>query len=132
MEVKNCKLCGRMYNDTKSSSICPACDKKMEEKFSAVKDYIRENPNAAMTQIAEDNEVPVQQLKKWIREERLQFSKDSGVKLSCESCGAEILTGRFCKACKRQMQDKLTGLYVEPVAQKKAKRDSNGRMRFLN
>lgn len=131
MEVRNCKICGRMYNDTKSSACCPACDKKMEEKFSEVKDYIRENPHASMTQISEDNEVPVQQLKKWVREERLQFSKDSGVKLSCESCGALIETGRFCKACKRQMKDNFTGLYVEPTAERKAKKDGNARMRFL-
>lgn len=132
MEVKNCKLCGRMFNDEHSSACCPACEKKMEEKFSEVKDYIRENPHASMSQIAEDNEIPVQQIKKWIREERLQFSKDSGIKLACESCGAEILTGRFCKACKRQMKDTLSGLYVEPAAERKARRDSSGRMRFLN
>lgn len=133
MEVKNCKLCGRLYNVMQQpSSCCPACERKMEEKFSDVKDYIRENPHASMTQIAEENEVPIQQLKKWVREERLQFSKDSGIKLSCESCGKGILTGRYCKECKRTMKDTFTGLYVEPVAQKKAKKDSSGRMRFLN
>ncbi len=132
MEVKNCKICGRLFNDSNSSSCCPACDRKMEEKFVEVREYIRDNPHASLAQIAEENEVPVQQLKKWVRQERLQFSKDSGIKISCESCGAAILTGRYCKACKRKMQDTLTGLYAEPVAERKKKQDSSGRMRFLN
>lgn len=63
-----------------------ACNKKLEDKFFEVRDYIYENPTANMSQVSEEMEVPIQQIKKWVREERLAFSKDSGITISCEKC----------------------------------------------
>jgi ribosomal protein L32 len=76
--------------------------------------------------------VPVQQLKRWIREERLCFSKDSGVVIQCEKCGASILTGRYCKECKRTMTQSFESLYNEAAVQKKKKSDGSARMRFID
>ena len=39
MDVRNCKMCGNLFNYT-GSPLCPACNNKMEKKFSEVKDYI--------------------------------------------------------------------------------------------
>ena len=89
MDVRNCKMCGNLFNFT-GSHLCPACNNKMEKKFSEVKDYIRENPTSSISVVSEETEVPIQQLKRWIREERLSFSKDSGVVIQCEKCGAPI------------------------------------------
>ena len=57
--------------------------------------------------VSEDNDVSVQQIRQWIREERLEFSKDSPVGIECEACGASIRTGRYCEACKKNMSDSL-------------------------
>ncbi len=132
MDVRNCKKCGALFT-FRGQPLCPACTKTMEEKFSNVKEYIRENPHSPLSVVAEENDVPIQQIKRWIREERLTFSKDSGVVIQCEECGAAILTGRYCKECKRTMTNQFTGLYAE----KKPEDSSNGtkknaRMRFLN
>ena len=43
----------------------------------------------------------------WIKEERLDFSKDSPVSFVCEKCGMPIRTGRFCKKCKSELQREL-------------------------
>ncbi len=130
MDVRNCKLCGNLFN-YQGSPICPSCNKKMEERFSIVKEYIRENPNVPMSKVSEDTEVPIQQLKKWVRQERLQFTKESGVKIDCESCGKPILTGRYCNECKSRMTNSFTGLYSEPAAQKAKRKDASAKMRFL-
>ena len=76
MDVRNCKMCGAIFNFD-GSPLCPKCRRKMEEKFSVVKEYILKNPSSSISVISEETEVPIQQLKRWIREERLSFSKES-------------------------------------------------------
>jgi len=116
MDVRNCRTCGRMFNYLGGPPICPVCRKATEEKFMKVRDYIRENPNATIQSISDENEVSIPQIQQWIREERLEFSKDSPVTLSCENCGASIRTGRFCEKCKNNMANNLTDAFREPEA----------------
>lgn len=130
MDVRNCKLCGNLFN-FQGSAVCPSCNKKMEDRFNEVRDYIRENPNVSMSKVAEDNDIPIQQLKKWVRQERLQFSKDSGITIDCEKCGKPILTGRFCNECRQQMTNSFSGLYSGAETVKKQKKDGSAKMRFL-
>ena len=131
MDVRNCKKCKKLFNYD-GDPLCPTCAKEMEDKFYEVRDYIYKNPTASMSMVAEENEIPIQQIKKWVRQERLIFSKDSGISIDCESCGRPILTGRYCKECQKKMKDKLSGIYVEKVEVKKeGKSSSKGKMRFL-
>ena len=134
MEVRNCKECGKIFNYVEGAPLCPACAKKMEGKFEEVKEYIYDNPRASINQVAEDNEVSVQQIKRWIREERLSFSDSSEIGLECEKCGAMIKTGRFCKACKRRLENTFGNMYQTPKApvQKKKAGSAEARMRFLD
>lgn len=135
MEVRNCKTCGRMFNYLGGIPLCPKCKGELEDKFAQVKEYVRDNPGATIQMVSEDNDVTVQQIRQWIREERLEFSKDSPVGIECEACGASIRTGRYCEACKKNMSDSLRRSItpakplVDPNANKK-QRDSD-KMRFL-
>ena len=133
MDVKNCRDCGSLFNYLGGPRICPSCKKKLEDKFHQVKEYIYENKDATMNQVAEENEVSIQQLKQWVREERLSFSPDSSVRIECESCGAMIQTGRYCESCKKQLANGLGGLYKkdEPVVKKKPEKQK-AKMRFLD
>lgn len=131
MDVRNCKKCNKLFNFT-GLPLCPQCNKEMEDKFSDVKDYIRENPQSSIAIVAEENNVPVQQIKRWIREERLTFTKESGVVIQCENCGAAILTGRYCKECKRTMTNKLEGLYSQKAEMTQKQSNGNAKMRFIN
>ncbi|MCR4956148.1 MAG: flagellar protein [Lachnospiraceae bacterium] len=133
MEVRNCKDCGRLFNYLSGRPICPACQKKLEEKFAEVKQYIRDNGGATINQIAEANEVDPKQIKQWIREERLVISDDSPINIECESCGAPIKTGRYCAACTANMANNLGSAIKKPkAAPVKQERDTRDRMRFLD
>lgn len=110
MDVRPCRRCKRLFNYISGQPICPECRDILEKKFVVVKEYIRENPRATMQEISDDNEVPVSQLKQWVREERLSFSENSPVGLDCEKCGAMIRTGRYCANCKDKMTQTLRGL----------------------
>ncbi len=129
MDVRNCKKCGNLFDYT-GNPVCPACEKQMEEKFLEVRQYIYDHPGASMPTVAEDMDIPIQQIKKWIRQERLCFTKDSGVSIDCEKCGRPILTGRFCPECKKSMANTLNNLYVTTAPQKD-KKSARAKMRFL-
>lgn len=135
MNVRNCKKCGRIFNYVSGVPICPSCREGMEKKFQEVKDYIRENRQAGITEVAEVCEVEVRQIKQWVREERLEFSEDSAVGIDCELCGAMIRSGRFCEKCKAGMVNELDKAIAKPKMPKPEKKTDtreNPKMRFLS
>ena len=135
MEVKTCKRCRKFFNYITGPYICPVCKEKIEQDFQKVKKYIDDNPGADIKEVAEACEVDPQQIRQWIREERLQFSDDSPIRIACEACGSMIRSGRYCDACKNEMASGMKSAFglnkpaPEPVVKK---RDSDGnKMRFL-
>lgn len=122
MEVRNCRKCRRLFNYLGGKNICPACKDQLEMVFLKVRDYIRDNPASPLQKIADDNEIDVQQIRDWIKEGRLEVSKESPITVSCEKCGAPILKGRFCEACNKTMANNL-GALVAAHEQSKAAKD---------
>ncbi len=131
MEIRNCKNCKRLFNYISGESLCPGCKKLLEDKYQEVKEFVKGNPGMNVTQVAEECDVSIRQIKKWVREDRLQFSDDSLVGLDCERCGKMIHSGRFCKECAGGLQDAFSSLYKKsaPTAPKQS---NAGKMRFLD
>lgn len=135
MDVRNCRKCGKLFNYAMGPIICPQCKDKLEEKFQEVKKYVFDNKGCGITEVSEACDVSPQQIKQWLREERLQFSEDSAVTLSCESCGASIRCGRFCEKCKSNMTHDLKSAYKKepaPAPQKTKDRKDSPKMRYLD
>lgn len=134
MEVKNCRSCGRLFNYMGGERLCPSCKDELEKKFQQVKTYIYSHKEASVNDVSEENDVSVQQIKQWVREERLSFSDSSLIGLECESCGALVHTGRFCEACKKKLANNLEQLYSnkKPVTTNKKDNRERARMRFLD
>lgn len=136
MDVRNCKMCGKLFNYMGSGrAICSACASALEDKFFEVREYVRDHKDAGINEVAEENEVAVSQIKQWIREERLAFSENSQVGIECENCGAMIKTGRFCKACKGKLADRLSGAVARPKSvqpERKGETSSKGQARFMD
>lgn len=107
MEVKTCKNCRRLFNYLTGPMLCAACKEKLEDNFANVKDYIRKTPGCSMQMVADECDVPIAQIKEWVREERLQFSNAAGAGITCDKCGRPISTGRFCEFCKKEMAQNL-------------------------
>ncbi|MCR4678837.1 MAG: flagellar protein [Lachnospiraceae bacterium] len=134
MNVRNCRKCGRLFNYAMGPLMCPQCREALEEKFKEVKAYISEHSGCGIQEVSRECDVEVSQIQQWLREERLQFSEDSMVQLTCESCGTTIRSGRFCEKCKNEMangfQKAITPTAPPPVEKKETK--DAPRMRFLN
>ncbi len=133
MNLRNCAKCGKMFNYIAGEPICESCKKQMEDTFQTVKAYVQDNPGAGLKEISEKCEVTTKQIKQWIREERLMFTDDSPLQLTCENCGARIPTGRFCAKCKASMANTLNDSFKKPqkIAPEPPKKDEKGGMRFL-
>ena len=88
-----------------------------------------------MTEVCEECDVEPQQIQIWIRQERLQFSDDSPIKVACESCGKMIGSGKLCPQCRENMSRNLNNMLTKNVEELKnqshRKPDSKNRMRFL-
>ncbi len=133
MDVKNCKSCGRLFNYMGGEKLCPACRDQLEEIFQTVKRYIEEHPGANINEVSSECEVSTNQLKQWIREERLTFSEDSPITIECEQCGAPIRSGRFCDACRGRITNTLSNAYKRTDAPKPQKKErEREKMRFLD
>lgn len=135
MNVRNCKKCGKLFNYISGMPICPECRDLAEQQFQNVKKFIREHPNADMKEVAETCSVETGQIQQWIREERLEFTDDSPIKLPCEGCGKMINSGKFCDACKNTMAKNLSNAIDKPKpveAPKPKEQKHENKMRFLD
>lgn len=135
MEIITCKSCGRLFNYISGHRVCPACTKKLEDKFVEVKKYVRENPHVDISELSETMEVSVAQINRWVREERLAFSDDSPIGIPCESCGTIIKTGRFCDSCKSQLASgfrNAAGLDRKKEPEARKRQSTTNKMRFLD
>lgn len=135
MNIRNCKMCGRIFNYVSGPSICPGCRESQEAKFQEVKEYIREHKGVGVNEVAEACDVEPSQIRQWLREDRLEVTEDSALYLSCESCGAPIRSGRFCEKCKGSMAKGFSNAIKngkpEPKKPDKSKEDGGPKMRFL-
>lgn len=132
MEARTCKHCKKLFNYLGGPVICAACRDQLEEKFHQVKEYIQDNPHEGINEVAEANDVSANQIRRWIREERLAFSEESGMGLECESCGRMIKTGRYCQSCKDKMVGQVENLYHSESSVVEKKHREAARMRFLD
>lgn len=119
MQISNCRGCGRIFNVLADEQFCPNCQKKMDEKFEVVKQFVEDNPNVPVETVARETETTMRQIRKWIREERLSFSPDSAYGIECENCGKMIHTGRFCDDCKKKLSNTLRSALDTPKKEEK-------------
>lgn len=135
MDVRNCRMCGAIYNYIGGSyrNLCPACIQVMEDKFDEVKKYIEEHPGASISQVSTECDVRTEQIERWVREERLLFAEDSPIGIPCESCGTMIKTGRYCDKCRMELGNGFANAYSQPKVQpQRVARDTSAKMRFFD
>ena len=108
MRLKNCKRCGKLFN-FHDYTVCPECIGKEEEDFQKIRDYMRENPGVSTLELSQETGVGASVITRFLREGRLttgEMEEDS-TGLICESCGAPIYQGRFCKKCVNKLGSEL-------------------------
>jgi len=44
---------------------------------------------------------------KWLRDQRIEVTPGSAIKLTCQRCGSMITTGKYCKDCNTKIANNL-------------------------
>ena len=75
------------------------------------------------------------QIKAWIREDRLQLDEAGDPEFCCLQCGVPIRSGKYCDHCKNRVLNTLNSAYhkerVIETPQHNYNNDEKNRMRFL-
>ncbi len=106
MALANCIKCKKVFNRV-SSPICDDCHKKEEETYEKVYEYLKENPDLTVSELAEGTGVSEKKIFKYFREGRFQEITGDRAVLECEKCGKPVTTGRYCQDCKIAMSKNI-------------------------
>lgn len=129
MEIRTCPRCKKIFQYITGAPICTECKEKDEKDFARVKEYLKENPKTVLSQVAEELDISIERITKYLKEGRLEVAPSSGITIECEKCGKPITTGRYCKACSGQLESDLKGTYNELARDREA--SSSSLIRFL-
>ncbi len=135
MNVRNCRRCRKIFNYSMGPLYCMKCRQELEEDFQVVKKFVQENPGCDIRIVAEECNVEPNQIREWVREERLYFSEGSNTGISCDRCGVMIQTGRYCNRCKSEMNNSFKSAMKpasSPAPAQKTTTKANPKMRFLD
>ncbi len=97
---RTCNFCNRILPLNYEDDFCPSC--KDAQLFHQVKDYIRAN-TVNEYQVADHFQIPLRQVKEWIREGRIEYRQHDGrntvISLHCQHCGDPVTFGNLCPKC---------------------------------
>lgn len=131
LNIRNCRRCGKLFNLAGDPPLCQECRRLEEEDFKRVKEYLFNNPGATISQVSLDLDISIERIKRYLREGRLEITgNNNNFLLECESCGAPIPSGRFCKNCLANLTGELKKVsreFKEEISQK----DGSGRKNYI-
>lgn len=127
MAVTNCRRCGKLFNRV-GRGICPSCVKEDDEAYKAVREYLRHHKDVYLTELAEATEVPEEWVVEMVHDGRLILTGYPNLFTTCENCGAQIQSGRFCKDCSDKLNEAFTTAAedIRQKAQEEKRRDRGG------
>jgi hypothetical protein len=73
--------------------------KEEEHIFESVRDYIKENPDKNIKEVAEECNVTTKRILQYVRDGRIDASGGMRDDISCSKCGKPIKSGRMCEKC---------------------------------
>ncbi|MBQ3061735.1 MAG: flagellar protein [Lachnospiraceae bacterium] len=133
MEVRNCRICGNLFNYVMGAQHCPLCKANLDKVFEQVKEFLYENKGATIAQVCQNIDVSKRQIEQWVREERLTFATAEGSGVTCKRCAKPIMSGTYCESCKTRVIGNLNSAYKTPnvVVKETPNYASRAKMRFL-
>lgn len=105
--LRNCKKCGRLFSGEGNNYLCSRCNEDIDDGFTKVRTYIYDNPTSSVKEVSAGTGVPVDDILKWIREEKIILSSNSAIGI-CERCGDATDGSRFCNKCVKELSQGLS------------------------
>lgn len=101
-ELKNCKLCGKLYQSNAITNACPSCIEHDIKDFETIREYLYQHPHASIYEVATNLEFTINKIKHYLRDGRIEVIEKDNHFLACETCGKPIHSGWYCDDCLKQ------------------------------
>ena len=125
MPKAKCRECGKTFEYTWGAVNCLDCQRRIGRVFKDVKNYLWEHPGTTSAEICEMFGISRHVVMEWLRDDKIQMSEDSEIILTCEKCGAQILSGHYCAKCQKEVDGTAVhGIYKGT--------EDNPQMRYLD
>ena len=134
-KIKTCARCGHIYESQLKVKYCPTCNKTLEEQLKSVRKFLDAHEGATADELSVALSIDRKQIDNWARENRIEFTEESGDSIPCQKCRQPIRVGKYCKDCQVSMKSELESIYIKKEVKKAsdvAQKDRMGRMHFLN
>ncbi|MCR5176494.1 MAG: flagellar protein [Anaerovibrio sp.] len=118
-KLRNCPDCGKLYLEV-GQNVCPRCYDLELEQEQIVYSYVRDHDKCSVDEIVRETGVKEKVVLRMIRSGR--FVNNGNISYACESCGAEIFTGRFCEKCSQDLAKQASQLNTKKVQPTKVDR----------
>jgi protein-arginine kinase activator protein McsA len=121
--------CQKLFSGNVNSTLCRTCQQKEDSAFEVVKAYLAEHPGAAVMEIHQQTEIPLDVINALYESGRLAVV----VLQKCSKCGNTIRENpgnlMICQDCAKTMQSQLSSelssLQLRPQAPVQTTRASN-------
>lgn len=104
----SCRVCG-VIMPRLARDICSKCFKEEEELFQKIKAFLRANPGATITHVAEEIDCTEKQVADFVASGRLERI-GAQVSHPCQICQKMITDGMICQDCKRDLKEQVSDL----------------------
>jgi flagellar operon protein (TIGR03826 family) len=117
MNLVYCPRCNKLYAKN-MRDMCNNCHNQLEKDYERCIEYLKENKGLNIQQLADDTEISVKQITRWLREGRISLFNAPNMSYPCESCGTLIRESNLCESCRtrlsRDMKNTKGPLQVNP------------------
>ena len=103
-----CEKCGKSDPEYKGVGEykCRECGFLMYDDYGKVRNYLEAHRGATQSQVSNATGVPMETIRQFLRDERIEIVAGSNVLMECELCKAPIRSGRYCTACAAKIAKK--------------------------
>jgi flagellar operon protein (TIGR03826 family) len=134
MSWANCSRCGKAYTKVAGGrDYCQDCIKEEEDNYKKIFHFLSTRPSATAQEIAQETEVDIKEIFRYVRENRLMLVKtDTG--LFCESCGISISQGKLCDKCRQKLSEEIhedIGKYKHSKQKNASKKEAQRDPKYL-
>ena len=104
-----CEKCGKANPEYRGVGEykCSECGFIMYDDFGVVRNYLEVHKGATQSEVHHATGVPMDTIRQFLREERLEITEGSGVMMACEICRAPIRSGRYCAECAKAVERRI-------------------------
>ena len=120
VKFRNCSVCGKLFKSTWRSNVCDECKIKLLDKEKEIIDFVSENPNMTIVEVAEHCNVSPDFVRRMVEEGKFS-EKTTNMNYPCRGCGTPIAVGTFCQKCLVKLKTQLDAARANIIANMNSK-----------